>query len=134
MDGTSSPVPGAASKFFPGFCSLGRVKVRDVQIGAWEVGVGGLEMGELEWEEPKGCPALVKEHGVPVRVLFCFTLRRDARERLLGSNCYHWDRIKGLTVESKSPETRKKATEWTVALFGRVSDRNCISTLNSNSP
>lgn len=39
--GTSSPVPGAASKFLPGFCSLGRVKVRDVQIGAWEVEVGG---------------------------------------------------------------------------------------------
>lgn len=81
------------------------------------MGVGWLEMGELEWEEPKGCPALVKEHGVPVSVLFCFTLGRSARERLLGSNCYHWDRIKGLTVEVKEPRNQTEGHRMDCGTF-----------------
>lgn len=52
-----------------------------------------MEVGELEWEEPKGCQALAKEPGTPVRVAFCSTLGEGAKERLLGSDCYHWDRI-----------------------------------------
>lgn len=55
-------------------------------------------MRELEWEKPKGCQALVKEPGMPVRLSFCFPWEEGAREGLLGNNCYYWDRIEGLTV------------------------------------
>ena len=52
------------------------------ELCRWELGKR-LNVGEMEWGEPRGCQALAKEPGMPVRVTFFSTLGR----RLLGRAC-----------------------------------------------
>lgn len=57
-----------------------------MQMRAWEMEVGGeLERGGLEWEEPKGCQPLAKEHGMPVQVVLQSILGRRCQGEVVTS-------------------------------------------------
>lgn len=120
--GTSSPVPGAALRF-PAFCSLGRVKFRDEQMGAWEVEEGGDGGGRVGMGRAQRMPSSCERTWHASQSGILFHLGRGCQGEVvrkwllpLGQDCM-------IIVQSKSPEIKLKATEWTVALLAKSRTR-----------
>lgn len=117
---TLPPYPQCPGLLLSSSCSLAKVKVGVVQMGAWEKAGGG----ELEQAESRGCQTLAKEPGVASQSGVQF----HPREEVSGRDCQgdHSDKTEGLTVKSKRPDTRLKATKWTVALLVKSWPRTAI--------
>lgn len=64
----------------------------------WEPGKE-LDVGGLEWAEPKGCQPPAKEPGMPFRVAFCSTPGRRCQGEVVREGSLPPDRIEGLTVQ-----------------------------------
>lgn len=117
---TPSIVLRAASELLPTSCSLGRIKVRDVQLGAWGRaggGRGGMNRAQRMSSSCKGA----------WRAGQSGALFHPGEERLGRLGVVTLDKIKGL--KTRNPV---KAHKRNCGTFSKASARNCTSMLNSN--
>lgn len=109
---TPSIVLWAASELLPTSCSLGRIKVRDVQMGAW--GRAGRGRGGMNRAHRMSSSCKGTWHAGQRGALF-----HPGEERLGRLGVVTLDKIKGLTAKSERPETQSKLTKGTVAFSAK---------------
>lgn len=109
---TPSIVLWAASELLPTSCSLGRIKVRDVQMGAW--GRAGRGRGGMNRAHRMSSSCKGTWHAGQRGALF-----HPGEERSGRLGVVTLDKIKGLTAKSERPETQSKLTKGTVAFSAK---------------